>query len=272
MPRELPIIIISISLFIIVFFVLILIVVLDTINKSKVLKTSKKIQELIELNKLFLFYSMSKVMIYPYNCPSKKAFDTFRHNDFFLILLSDNRDSFNYLLQRIEHNRTEYEAYKVRYSSIRSYATEDLCTSIGLSLEKYLQYENDLFKKMLLPTPTLDVAFTLRISYTSPKGRNSYVKDYLYYYSNIKALIDLPAKVEVHKMHIMRERALMTDSLRYDILERDNYRCQICGATAADGIKLHIDHIIPVSKGGKTIYSNLRTLCDRCNLGKSDKL
>ncbi|MBP3922045.1 MAG: topoisomerase DNA-binding C4 zinc finger domain-containing protein [Ruminiclostridium sp.] len=33
-----------------------------------------------------------------------------------------------------------------------------------------------------------------------------------------------------------------------------------------------MDHIVPVSKGGKSIPSNLRTLCERCNIGKSDKI
>ena len=64
----------------------------------------------------------------------------------------------------------------------------------------------------------------------------------------------------------------MSDSLRYDILKRDNFRCKICGITASEGAKLHVDHIIPVSKGGKTVKSNLQTLCERCNLGKSNKL
>lgn len=63
----------------------------------------------------------------------------------------------------------------------------------------------------------------------------------------------------------------MNASLRYDILKRDGFKCTICGATQADGVKLHVDHIIPISKGGKTIPKNLRTLCDRCNFGKRDK-
>lgn len=75
-----------------------------------------------------------------------------------------------------------------------------------------------------------------------------------------------------HQRFITEQRRLMTDSLRYDILARDKFRCQICGISAAEGAKLHVDHIFPVSKGGKSVPSNLRTLCERCNLGKSDKI
>ena len=74
-----------------------------------------------------------------------------------------------------------------------------------------------------------------------------------------------------HRDFMAEQRRLMTDSLRYDIMRRDNFRCQLCGMTAKDGVKLHVDHIVAVSKGGKTEPSNLRTLCERCNLGKSDK-
>lgn len=60
--------------------------------------------------------------------------------------------------------------------------------------------------------------------------------------------------------------------LRYKILTRDNYSCKKCGSSPAkeSKVKLHIDHIIPWSKGGETSIENLETLCDKCNLGKSD--
>lgn len=62
-------------------------------------------------------------------------------------------------------------------------------------------------------------------------------------------------------------------SLRYDVLKRDNFKCVVCGKSPAllHGIQLHIDHIIPWSKGGETEIENLQTLCSECNLGKSDK-
>jgi hypothetical protein len=61
-------------------------------------------------------------------------------------------------------------------------------------------------------------------------------------------------------------------SLRLKLLNRDNFKCVLCGKSPATdfGTKLHIDHIIPFSKRGKSIFENLQTLCEECNLGKSD--
>jgi hypothetical protein len=60
--------------------------------------------------------------------------------------------------------------------------------------------------------------------------------------------------------------------LRFKTLQRDNFKCCACGASPAKdtSVELHIDHIIPWSKGGETVIDNLQTLCSKCNLGKSD--
>jgi ribosomal protein L31E len=60
--------------------------------------------------------------------------------------------------------------------------------------------------------------------------------------------------------------------LRFRVLKRDNFTCVKCGATPAKSlnIELHVDHIKPWSKGGETEISNLQTLCQNCNLGKSN--
>ena len=60
--------------------------------------------------------------------------------------------------------------------------------------------------------------------------------------------------------------------LRFKVMQRDNFKCCMCGATPAtdSNVELHIDHIIPWSKGGETELDNLQTLCSKCNLGKSD--
>ncbi len=60
--------------------------------------------------------------------------------------------------------------------------------------------------------------------------------------------------------------------LRFEVLVRDKFTCCFCGAspTKDPSVTLHIDHIVPWSKGGKTSLDNLQTLCSKCNLGKSD--
>jgi len=62
--------------------------------------------------------------------------------------------------------------------------------------------------------------------------------------------------------------------LRFRILKRDNFSCRACGASPAltPGLELHVDHIEAWSLGGETIEENLQTLCEPCNLGKSDVL
>ena len=60
--------------------------------------------------------------------------------------------------------------------------------------------------------------------------------------------------------------------LRFLVMRRDNFKCVKCGRSPSTnaGLILHLDHIIPWSKGGETVESNLQTLCDKCNIGKGD--
>lgn len=71
---------------------------------------------------------------------------------------------------------------------------------------------------------------------------------------------------------IKRSTRAISDKLRYQVLKRDNFKCCACGASPAKdpAVELHIDHIIPWSRGGETTLQNLQTLCSRCNIGKSD--
>lgn len=57
---------------------------------------------------------------------------------------------------------------------------------------------------------------------------------------------------------------------RFDVLKRDNFTCQYCGAKAPD-VRLQVDHKKPTSKGGADEMDNLITACVDCNMGKSDR-
>lgn len=55
---------------------------------------------------------------------------------------------------------------------------------------------------------------------------------------------------------------------RLDIFKRDGNKCLHCGSTE----NLSIDHIIPISKGGKDQAKNYQTLCKTCNVKKGNKI
>lgn len=60
--------------------------------------------------------------------------------------------------------------------------------------------------------------------------------------------------------------------MRAKVLIRDACICKMCGDSPAKNPNavLHVDHILPWSKGGETVEENLQTLCSICNIGKSD--
>lgn len=107
-------------------------------------------------------------------------------------------------------------------------------------------------------------------SYTSPAGRSHNETVLLCSHS----MIDYIENKEEWKNSAKGQRVLMTPKLRQEILERDNYTCKICGNSTykEPNLLLEVDHIIPVSKGGKTVRENLQTLCWKCNRTKSDKI
>ena len=56
-------------------------------------------------------------------------------------------------------------------------------------------------------------------------------------------------------------------NLRRRIIERDGYYCVYCDEDLRDA-EIHMDHVIPESKGGPTSYDNLQVTCRKCNLAK----
>jgi 5-methylcytosine-specific restriction endonuclease McrA len=61
-----------------------------------------------------------------------------------------------------------------------------------------------------------------------------------------------------------------TPELKKLILERDGYKCVMCGRSDKEGYELHVDHILPQDKGGKATLDNGQTLCSICNFRKKN--
>ena len=56
-------------------------------------------------------------------------------------------------------------------------------------------------------------------------------------------------------------------NLRRMVIERDGLRCVYCGVDLLKN-EVHLDHVVPESKGGPTSLNNLQVTCGKCNLEK----
>lgn len=85
-------------------------------------------------------------------------------------------------------------------------------------------------------------------------------------------LKEINYETTTQKYFANNQRKLMTQELRQKIIKRDNYTCQKCGKYMPDQVGIHVDHILAIKNGGKTVESNLQVLCDKCNLKKGAKI
>ena len=234
-------------------------------EEIEVINKSDKIKKLNEINKK---YSFKKIT----NCKRKIIEREFSRKSLY------NVKSIDVIRYNIENNidfiRTDIENAIYNIKMLDDYNKEvnklTLIKSNNTS-KKFNKIENCIFNKLIYKKEDFLINVKLIVYYRSNSGKIN---------ENIKTLITFLELVNIYNAWQQgnkycetqkRERRIMNDDIRYNVLKRDNFQCQLCGATAKDGAKLHVDHIIPVSKGGKTIMSNLQTLCDRCNIGKSNK-
>ena len=63
-----------------------------------------------------------------------------------------------------------------------------------------------------------------------------------------------------------------SEAYRQLVAARAGGACEYCGLLqAATGVTFHIEHLVPRSRGGQTVMSNLALSCPGCNLAKADR-
>lgn len=70
--------------------------------------------------------------------------------------------------------------------------------------------------------------------------------------------------------HRRKSSGYISGTLRYEILKRARFRCELCGISAYEKA-LEVDHILPRNHGGTDDLTNLQALCYSCNAMKRDR-
>jgi 5-methylcytosine-specific restriction endonuclease McrA len=79
-------------------------------------------------------------------------------------------------------------------------------------------------------------------------------------------IMQIPLVLKLIKIVRMIYRTRVPFSKR-NVMIRDGYKCTYCGSTDT----LTIDHVIPISRNGKSDFDNCVTCCKTCNAKKKDR-
>lgn len=200
-----------------------------------------------------------------------------------------NNDPIKYLCKYFnipinENSLSKFEATLNKFSSVEQ-------GKIILKNQKNI-LENNLSESIPPPIFLLSRNRILReIGFNSIDFSDIYIPNYIFQYVSAggNSSSSCEIKLDISNLNILinyinerikwtkstaGQRALMTSKLREKIKNRDHYKCCNCnlGISNEKNLLLEIDHIIPVSKGGMTIESNLQTLCWKCNRAKGSKI
>jgi len=107
------------------------------------------------------------------------------------------------------------------------------------------------------------------------QGRKWYENNKEQRRATVKAWLDRnPHKTTEYSRAYRARKAGAVGSYTPDDVERQyrmqNGKCWWCGKTV--GQKYHVDHIVPLARGGSNKPNNICISCPRCNLSKQDKL
>jgi 5-methylcytosine-specific restriction endonuclease McrA len=80
--------------------------------------------------------------------------------------------------------------------------------------------------------------------------------------------IQLPAVLRLKKQVVRMKKDVKFS--RVNVYQRDSYTCQYC-CNKKPASQLNYDHVIPRSRGGKTVWENIVTSCVKCNLHKDNR-
>jgi hypothetical protein len=99
--------------------------------------------------------------------------------------------------------------------------------------------------------------------------------DYRYVHNGMRSVfvfvlkLSISQGVENRQQYDLGHTRLIPSDIKKEVWQRDHGKCVLCGSVR----NLHFDHDLPYSKGGTSIVTkNIRLLCAKCNLSKSNKI
>lgn len=134
-------------------------------------------------------------------------------------------------------------------------------------LQTTISYRRDIMQTLVLDQgyqPINSVPWTKAMLYIA-KGKVDVLSEYdreIHFNMGMPAVVRIRHRIKPHQKKIKFSRQ--------NVLARDKFRCQYCGARGRE-VVLTFDHVVPRSRGGRTEWENIVMACQECNHTKADR-
>lgn len=250
--------------------IILTVVLVNKKYKNFVLEHSEAIKHLREINKSFHFEKVKSFDMY-HSYDNENIYPTISCMDYLIYQLVKIDDDVIDAMNKAAINQISYKKYKDRIKNECEYNNYDVDK---LPRNKKLLEKTEMKQFNIIELkPVTKFSINVELALTNMNGNVRARRRETFHPEKIRELIKDVNDKRGYRYEwdyiwdaICRvERGKVTNRMRFFIYERDHYRCRICGRKTND---LEIDHIIPISRGGKSTVSNLQTLCHRCNVRK----
>ena len=172
-------------------------------------------------------------------------------------------------------NKEKFAAYSKEISNCHYGEYNIDINDYEVNPKTVLRFEKRIIKP-LIKSPKCDLSITVTLKRTDINGNYQERKSATFRAETIKDIINKLRQKrgerylnnDIWETLVRVERAKVSNRMRFAVFARDHERCRKCGSRR----NLEVDHIYPISKGGKTEMSNLQTLCHRCNVKKGNSI
>lgn len=261
----------------------------DKKRASYVSEHSTAIKSIIEINQKHTFKKVPNLDM-EHNYDNEDFYQSISPKDYLTYQLVYKAPSVKSAIKDARENKRLYGLYKSQINTCCCLGNIDierqaedtfwlklkklLITDYVLNKERLIETELKVFNSLIAnPKTSFAIIVTLRrtningrlLTYKSQKFEEEAIEEILSKLSlkhNGRYLND-----DIWQTICQVERGRVSNKMRFSIYERDGHRCRKCGRYSNH---LEIDHIFPISKGGKSEYNNLQTLCHECNSKKSN--
>ena len=237
-----------------------------------ILAESEPIKNLLALNNEYKFKQVTP-MNFEHRYDNVNFYENVSPEDFLVEKLTQMSGKVLSHIQFASDNNKLYNAYKSRVDALRRF---NMYLNVRPLFSTYVARREEEFFDDLIQDPCTCFYITVNIYLTKINGSVLCLKKDTFDSDYIKTMIEcinnkdgaFYRDTRVWDAICRVERAKVSNKMRFSIYERDGNRCRKCGSR----YDLEIDHIFPISKGGKSVYDNLQTLCHDCNVEKSNNV